>query len=250
MQHMYRMYAALLLMGDILCSMPTMGAISQIAQLSADQGGLVTRQQARNAGVAPSTLARMAESGVLERIAHGVYLVAGSPRPDHLELRAAWLQLAPETPMWDRKGEQGVVSHRSAAAIYALGHLPADTHEFTVMKRRQARRDDVRIHIRKLDKVEWVGLRGLLVTRPSRIAADLLRDNEDPEAVAQITVEALRNVQDYPRTFESELAPLATRLGFQRHAGRSVLRWLLELGGDAKVTAQALDTLNKQGVSN
>src|SRR5579863_1524873 len=75
--------------------MPTQGAISRLAKVSADQWGLVTRQQATNAGVAPATLARMIKSGVLERIAHGIYLMAGSPRPDHAELRAAWLQLAP-----------------------------------------------------------------------------------------------------------------------------------------------------------
>ena len=229
--------------------MPAQGAISRLAEVSADQWGLVTRQQATNAGVAPATLARMIKSGVLERIAHGVYLMAGSPRPDHAELRAAWLQLAPDTPAWDRTGEQGVVSHRSAAALYELGHLPADTHEFTVTHRRQARRDDVHVHVRKLDQTEWIAFRGLLVTRPSRIAMDLLMENEDPEAVAQIVVDALRSAKDDPRTFEKELAPLAFRLGFKRHAGRSVLRWLLDLGADETVATSALEMLETQGAS-
>ncbi len=59
------------------------------------------------------------------------------------------------------------------------------------------------------------------VTRPFRIAADLLAENEDPEAVAQITVDVLREVQDYARTFVDALAPLSSRLAFKRDSGRT-----------------------------
>jgi hypothetical protein len=88
-------------------------------------------------------------------------------------------------------------------------------------------------------------LRGLLVTRPSRIAADLLRDNEDPEAVAQITVESLREVKDYVGAFVKELSPLATRTGMARGDGRVVLRWLLELGGDPEIASRVLRDLDE-----
>ncbi|MDA8289724.1 MAG: hypothetical protein M0014_14990 [Actinomycetota bacterium] len=78
------------------------------------------------------------------------------------------------------------------------------------------------------------------------IAADLLAEHEDPEAVAQITVDALRNVQDYPRTFVDELAPLSSRLGFKRDSGRSVLRWLLEQGGDESVARRCFEQLDQK----
>jgi hypothetical protein len=124
------------------------------------------------------------------------------------------------------------VSHRSAAAIYGIGHLPADIHEFTLPVRRQVRRPDVCIHRRNLDEVEWIILRGLPVTRPSRIAADLLVDREDPEAVAQIVADALRRAFDYAGTFVETLAPHAARFGLRRGDGVAVLRWLLDLVGD------------------
>lgn len=76
----------------------------------------------------------------------------------------------------------GVVSHRSAAVLYGLGHLPADRHEFTLPERRQSRRPDVRLHHRTVRPDEWIVLHGMPVTGPSRIAADLLGDKEDPEA--------------------------------------------------------------------
>jgi hypothetical protein len=212
--------------------MPQASTVSKLAQVSEDQWGLVTRRQAETAGVSPATLQRLSNEGVLERVGHGVYRLAGAPVPDHVALRAAWLQLAPDTPAWQRKPGQGVVSHRSAAALYELGHLPADTHEFTLPGRRQVRRSDVRVHRRGLADDEWIILRGLPVTRPSRIASDLLTDREDPEAVAQVVADAIRGGYDSPRTFVQQLAPHAARFGLRRGDGVAVLRWLLDLVGD------------------
>src|ERR1022692_897608 len=159
-------------------------AAARIAELTEEQWGLVTRRELGRAGIPPTTVDRLAAPGSsLERVAHGVYRLAGTPTPDHLDLRAAWFQLAPGIPVWERKTpKEGVVSHRSAAAIYAIGHLPADRHEYTVPQRRQTRRPDVRIHVRHIDDGEWIAQQGLPVTRPSRIASDLLWDHEDPEA--------------------------------------------------------------------
>ncbi len=207
----------------------TLGRLARIAE---DQWGLVTRRQAELAGVSQATLQRLASEGVLERVAHGVYQLAGAPPPDHLDLRAAWLQLAPDIPAWERTSEQGVVSHRSAAAIYRLGHLPADRHEFTLPTRRQSRRPDVRLHQRSLRAEEWISLSGLPVTRPARIAPDLLDDKEDPEAVAHVVADAIRGAYDYPGTFAVSLARHAARFGLRRDDGLALLRWLLDLVGD------------------
>ncbi len=207
--------------------------VTRLSELAEDQWGLLTRRQAERAGVPSSTFDRLAADGsILERVAHGVYHLAGAPLPDHLELRAAWLQLAPDTPAWERTPDQGVVSHRSAAALYGLGHLPADTHEFTLPSRRQTRRPDVRLHRLPLDSHECIQLRGLPVTRPSRISSDLLADHEDPEAVASVVTDAIRGVYDYPGTFADSLAPHAARFGLRRSDGLALLRWLLDLVGD------------------
>jgi hypothetical protein len=70
------------------------------------------------------------------------------------------------------------------------------------------------------------------VTRPSRIASDLLDDKEDPEAVAHVVADAIRGVFDYPGTFADSLAPHAARFGLRRGDGIALLRWLLDLVGD------------------
>src|SRR5882757_746596 len=107
--------------------MPQMRTASKLAELAEDQWGLLTRRQAEASGISPATLQRLsAEGGPLKRMTQGVYHLAGAPLADHATLRAAWLALAPETLAWERRPEQGVVSHRSAAAIHGLGELPAD----------------------------------------------------------------------------------------------------------------------------
>ena len=68
--------------------------LSRIARIAEDQWGLVTRRQAEGAGVSQATLQRLAKTGILDRVAHGVYRLTGAPPPDYLDLRAAWLQLA------------------------------------------------------------------------------------------------------------------------------------------------------------
>jgi hypothetical protein len=211
---------------------PRTSALPRLQEFAQEQWGLLTRRQIQDEGIGSTTLERLTSSGGgLERVATGVYRLVGAPIPDHLDLRAAWLQLAPGVPAWERTAEEGVVSHRSAASLYRLGHLPADRHEFTVPKRKQTRRPDVRIHVRPLEDREWIGLRGLPVTRPSRIASDLLWDNEDPEAVAQLIDDAIP-VYDYPGTFADSLAPHAARFGLRKGDGLGLLRWFLDVTGD------------------
>lgn len=217
--------------------MPSQRTGERLALLAQEQWGLLTRRQAERAGVSRATLTRLSSDGsALERVAFGVYHLTGAPWPDHVELRAAWLQLVPDVPAWKRTADQGIVSYRSAAALYGIGDLPADRHEFTVESRRQTRRHDVRLHRRDLTNVEWTELQGLPVTRPSQIAVDLLSDHEDPEAVAHIVVEATRHVYDYPGTFADALGPHAARFGLPGGDGIALLRWIYDLVGDPGVT--------------
>lgn len=207
--------------------------LARLADVATDQWGLVTRRQAERAGIPRRTFDRLAaDEGVLERVARGVYRLSAAPVPDHVELRAAWLQLAPASPAWSRGPSQGVVSHRSAASLYGLGDLPADRHDFIVSTRKQTRRKDVRLHHRSLLRAEWTTVAGMPTTLPSRIVSDLLYDHEDPEALGRIIAGAIRKVLDYPGAFAEQLAPHATRFGFRRNDGLALLRWFLDLVDD------------------
>ena len=121
------------------------------------------------------------------------------------------------------------MSHRSAASVLRLGDLTAERHEFILPNRRQSRRPDVRLHRGHLERGESVNLTGLLVTRPARVAADLLTDGEEPDAVAPIVTQAICQISDYPGTFAGAIAPLAARFGLRRTTGSVCSDWLLEL---------------------
>lgn len=199
--------------------------ISRLQDIAEGQWGLVTLQQARTAGLAWPSLARQVEAGLLDRVAHGVYRLRGAPEPDHLALRAAWLQLDPGPQAWQRLDdpEVAVVSHASAAAMYGVGDLRADVHEFTLPRRRQTRRPDVRIHRGHMPAEHVLILHGLPVRRAGWIIGELLEDRVDPDAVAQITSEVLAQIFDYPRVVADVLAPYATRFGLRAGDGVGLL---------------------------
>jgi predicted transcriptional regulator of viral defense system len=206
---------------------------NKLASIAEDQWGLLTRRQAEASGVSTATLQRLSgPGGVLERTAHGVYHLAGAPLPPYPGLRSAWLALAPGVPAWERKPAQGTVSYRSAAALWGLGDLAPDRHEFTLPERRQTRQRGVRLHRGQLGAGETAILGGLPVTSPARTASDLLADKEDPEAVARVVAEALREKRESASNLPRALTPRAAALGFRRGDWRAVLAWLLDLSGD------------------
>lgn len=194
-----------------------MSSLTSLAALAADvaedQWGLVTRAQALDHGVPRATFGRLVGSGVLVRVAHGVYRILGSVDPEHLDLRACWLQLDPPSTGWQRLNNESaaVISHRSAAAVYGLGDLIADMHEFTVPTRTQTRRPDVRLHRGLVPATDRAIQDGLPVTRPHRIVADLLAISEDESAVAAIALEAVGAALTTRADLARALAPLARR---------------------------------------
>jgi hypothetical protein len=208
--------------------------ISRLQDVAEGQWGMVTLQQARAAGLAWPSLARQVDAGLAERVAHGVYRLRGAPEADHLALRAAWLQLDPGRPAWQRLDdpEVAVVSHASAAAMYGLGDLRADVHEFTLPVRRQSRRPDVRIHRGRVPADRRVVHGGLPVTRAAWVIDQLLDDRVDPDAVAQITSEVLDRSLDYPRSVADVLSPYAARFGLPATDGLGLMNEFLLRAGN------------------
>ena len=94
-----------------------MSSWDRVVALAEEQWGMFTRQQAEQRGMAWSTLSRMSSAGRTERLGHGVYRLRGGVPPPQAALRVAWLELAPSVPVWDRVGDQGVLSHRSAGLL-------------------------------------------------------------------------------------------------------------------------------------
>lgn len=208
----------------------TLGLLADIAEA---QQGLITARQAEQAGVARRDLSRLVATAGLERVAHGVYRVGGAPRPRLQELRAAWLQLAPGTPVDQRTLGQGVVSHASAALIYDIGLLEPRRYEFTIPppRRVRTRRADVVIHRRRVDTadVDWV--EEILVTTPVRTVADLSATRLDGDHLAGVVTDVLTKKLANRRQLEAAVAPYAAGYGIEPAA--EFIRYLLQRGGGA-----------------
>jgi hypothetical protein len=205
--------------------------LQRLTQLSEAQWGLVTRRHAERGGVAWSSLAQLVKDTRLERVAYGVYRIRGAGEPDHLALRAAWLQLDPEKLAWERLNDPDVaiISHASAAAMYGVGDMRADVHEFTLPGRRQTRRPDVRLHRGRVPAERWIVMRGLPVLRAGSMIGGLLADHIEPSTVAEITAEVLDHVYDYPRVIAESVGPYAARFGLTPGDGVALLDYLLKL---------------------
>lgn len=209
-------------------------ALQKLADITVSQWGMVTAAQAGTLKISRLTLSRLAESGHLERLAHGVYRDAGVPADEFEDLRAAWLSTAPKQLAEERLRDLTggvVVASTSAALLHGIGDLWADRHEFVTVRRRQTQRAEIRYRQRDIAERDVAVVEGLPVMTLERTLADLLEDVGDLSLVADALGEATKKrLLDFERLREL-FSPLAERNGFRRHDGNAVLERLLETAG-------------------
>jgi predicted transcriptional regulator of viral defense system len=225
-------------------------ALLDVADIAAEQWGLVTTAQAVAVGISGPTMARLARDGVLQRLEHGVYKINGSGYDPRDELRAAWLMLTPKqtaTARIDDQSIDAVVSHRSAARLLELGDLGADLFEFTVHGRRQSRRKDIRIHVRSTEVARdaWSLVGGLPVTTATKTIEDLAATHTDGGHLAGVVRDAIATaVVDLDR-LSQVLRPYAHYYGAPPSDGRALIRNLLQESGLPRTTVQAVNLLQQ-----
>ncbi len=141
--------------------------------MAADQFGLVTTGQLLAAGFDGAAITLRVAAGRLHRLHRGVYAV-GHPA---VSREGRWLAAVLAC------GKGAVLSHRDAAALWAL--LPPGTGPVHVTVSGQGgrgRRRGIRLHrSRTLAVTAVTRHRGIPVTRPARTIADLRRHLQPPE---------------------------------------------------------------------
>jgi len=200
-----------------------------------DQWGLITTAQAHSAGLSSQQLARFSDTGVLERLRHGVYRVVGAPPNPNDDLRAAWLALAPARTAQERLADPDVevVSHRSAAVVHQLGDLDADRLEFTTSARKQTRDSQVRFHRRRLGVGvgEWTLVDGLPVTTVLATIGDLAAARLDGGHLAGVVRDAVTTHHVDLDEVVAVLSPHAHHYGVPLGQGGTLLTRMLEQAG-------------------
>jgi predicted transcriptional regulator of viral defense system len=205
----------------------TLVRLSSIAEW---RWGLVTTTQAENVGVSRKQLARMASAGALERVAQGVYRMAGAPRQDHEAIYATWLALGGATAPRTETGVAPVVAAGvTAAVVHGIGDFLPDSLDFIVPARKGTRLPGVRLRIRRLIRDEVIPVGGLPALTVERAVADLVETGTDMSLVAGVVRDAVRAGKLVsPEHLVSYLDSVGAR---RDNDGRSVANELFELAG-------------------
>jgi hypothetical protein len=183
----------------------------KLGEIAERQWGLVTTAQADNAGVSRKQLSRMASSGAVERIAQGVYRVAGAPPQRHEAIYATWLALGGATSPRTPPGVAPVVAAgQTAAVVHAIGDFLLDGLDFIVPSRKGTRIPDVRLRIRDLTRPEVIPVEGL------------------PTLTVERTIAVRSDKLTAPNALITYLSPVAQR---HRSDGRTLANHLFDLAG-------------------
>ena len=193
-------------------------AIVKLGKVAEDQWGMVTSSQAQEVGVSLHALSRMANSGAVERVAHGVYRIAGAPVAEMLgDLRAAYLSLGGHRTT-DGRQRRIVVGGETAAGLHGVGNFYLSKYDFITPHRRGTRLRKVRLRVRNLDPGSVTFIDGMATLTAERLVADLVSIDTDLSMVSDVIAEAhSKGLFHSPTKLDSYLEPLARRT--HHHSG-------------------------------
>jgi hypothetical protein len=135
-----------------------------VAELARRQHGVVARWQLDRLGFGPGAIAYRVRTGRLHRLHVGVYAV-GHPL---VSVRGRWMAAVLA------HGPRAVLSHRSAAALWAIRPSAAHRIDVTVPSGTRGRRPGIRVHrTRRLDPEDRVTADGIPVTAVARTLLDI-----------------------------------------------------------------------------
>ena len=162
----------------------------ELLEIAEENDGLVTAEQARQAGFTGSVLARLAQRARLERTARGVYRIPHYPPGRFSQYR--------EAVLWAKanRGPQNVaLSRATALVIYGISDAnPAVVH-LTVPRSARLRRSKpkgVLVYREDLRPAEVAIQEGIPVTTIARTVDDLLQSSGRIDLVRQAVSDARR----------------------------------------------------------
>ncbi|HEU4657997.1 MAG TPA: type IV toxin-antitoxin system AbiEi family antitoxin domain-containing protein [Capillimicrobium sp.] len=197
-----------------------------MARLAARQYGLVTWAQLRALGFSAAAIGRLVADGRLIRLHRGVYAVG------HAVLRTEGIWLAAVLAC----GDGAVLSHRSAGALWQLGHATSPLVDVSANRARRPRHG-IAVHHCRLDPADITTRRGIPVTTLPRTLLDLAECL--PRAGLSRTIEQAMRLELYDRAALDATMDRA----YGRHALRPLRACLDELDPTAARTKSELERL-------
>jgi predicted transcriptional regulator of viral defense system len=157
----------------------------QLYETAAAQEGLLTTQQAAQAGYSPQLLVHYVRTGKLFRVHRSIYRLVHFPAGDHEDLVVAWL--------WSEMA--GVASHETALALHGLSDvLPSRLHLTLPLawKRRRFRvPPEVVLHHADIPPEDRAWFVAVPMTNARRTLIDCAREDLSPELLRQAARSAM-----------------------------------------------------------
>lgn len=221
-QHLFPKVGTIVVMAD--STLVTLGSIAE------RRWGLFTTNQAEAAGIARKQLSRMASTGAIERLAQGVYRMAGSPTQEHETIYATWLALGGATEPRTATGVATIVAAGTTAAlVHDIGDFFPSGYDFMVPSRKGTRLPGVRLRVRTLSRDDVIPAAGLPTLTVERTIADLVEIGTDTSLVADALRDAVRaDKLVAPDRLVGYLSPIANR---RKATGRALANDLFEIAG-------------------
>jgi len=209
--------------------------VAELGRIASTRWGLVTTAQAEAAGIPRMTLSRLAASGVLGRVAQGVYRLAGAPELEHEAIYAAWLALSPIESAPAGEIPAVVAAGETAATLLGIGDFYPEGATFIVPTRRSTRLDGIRLRTRALSLTEVTFAESVPTLTVERTIADLVETWTDRSLVADTIADAVAQGRLVaPQLLSRYLDPLAAANGYAN--GDELAADLLALAGVGPVS--------------
>ena len=162
----------------------------ELVALAEDNDGLVTAEQARQAGFTDSVLTRLAQRGKIERMARAVYRLPYFPPGRFAQCR--------EAVLWakaNRGPESVAISHDTALSVYGISDANPHQIHLAVPKSSRLRRrkpKGVVVHHEDITSKDITVHEGIPLTTISRTVTDLLDSHARLDLVRQAIEDAHR----------------------------------------------------------
>jgi len=185
-------------------------AYTQLAEVANERYGFVTPADAREVGINPMALVRMAERGQIERRGTGLYRF-----PLTLATR---LDPYMEATLWPR-GVRGVLSHETALELYELSDVHPGKIHITVPRGHRARRgvpSAYVLHHEDLEPAQITTYEGIAIVTPMHA----IRQAHEANLGAALVGQAIDQGEDGGCLTKRQASALRRKLGIRRGSGR------------------------------
>jgi predicted transcriptional regulator of viral defense system len=163
----------------------------ELVALADEHDGLLTAEQAREAGVTDSVLTRLVQRGRLERTARGVFRIPYFQPDRFSQYREAVLSVKA-----NRGPNDAALSHTTALAVYGISDVNPSLIHLTVPRSARLRRQmpkGVVLHREDLAPEDVAVEEGIPITTISRTVIDLLHSGGRIDLIRQAISDARRD---------------------------------------------------------